>query len=95
MTTAKVDFTIIKRLVSELEATTIKAEEMKEAGGSQVDFIIEMSKATGLASQISAEGVYLISDIQKIMVGKPEDLLGVKDIFSKAAKGLGGLGGTN
>jgi hypothetical protein len=90
----QVSFEFIKSLVAELESTVVKAHAMKAEGGNKVAFALEISKAVGLASTISGEGIGLVGDLQKLMVGADQNqdaLPNVKSILGKVK----GFGGTN
>lgn len=77
---SKVDLTLVKRLVSELEAQLAVAEASKTEGSDPNTYIVEMAKGAGIANVISAEGTALVGDIA-LMVSTPKgkslsDLLG-------------------
>lgn len=61
----KVDLTLLKKLVGELETSLATAEGIKDdAPASDVnDYVVEMSKATGLAASIMTEAGLLTGDI--------------------------------
>lgn len=91
----KIDLTLLKRLVSQLEKELDACERIKnDETGELVDFIIEMSKSAGLVTGIIQESSLLIGDIQSIVKvsqhpgaqqSKPSDYL---------EKILGGLKGS-
>lgn len=93
---AKIDLDILKRLVGELESTLATADGIKADKGDLKDYIVEMSKCTGLAAGIMAEASALVGDMQQAVwasqAPKSKD-----DALSKLLAGLkgGGLPGTN
>jgi len=93
----KVDLTLIKRLVSELEHAVDIAEKLQDAGGNKNDWIIELNKASGLASGIVGEGAALIGDMQVIIQGLPVGApgKGTADLMSKLMGSFKAPGGSN
>lgn len=63
-TLSKVDLTLLKKLVSELELSLTTADGMRKPEGSNTDFIVEMSKAAGLCAGVMSESAMLVSDVQ-------------------------------
>lgn len=68
----KVDLTLLKRLVSELESSLSSADEVKElktdkTAASINDSVVELSKAMGLTSGIMQEATLLMMDIQSVI----------------------------
>ena len=64
----KVDLTLLKQLVSELETTMAAADLMPaDTATATNDYVIEVSKAIGLASGVVLEASMLVSDIQVII----------------------------
>lgn len=84
----KVDLTMIKRLVSELEAGLNLAESVQLAGD-KIGAVVEFNKAAGLAAGIMAEGALLMGDIQVQIAGPAS--AGSQDFISKilGTKGSG------
>lgn len=62
MTKPKVNLDLLKKLVDSLEKIVSEAENLRE--NNVQDYIIEMSKATGLATSTMLEATALVSDIQ-------------------------------
>lgn len=92
----KIDLTLLKKLVIELERGLESCDKIKfDENGDQSDFIIEMSKSTGLVTGIMQESSMLIGDIQSI-VKASQQLSGTKntDFFDKVLGGLKGTGGS-
>jgi hypothetical protein len=58
-----IDLSLIKRLVQELETILAEAQTIKS---DNVEYAIMLSKALGLASCISQEGVCLVHDIYEL-----------------------------
>ena len=72
---SKVDLTLIKKLVDELDKTISLSEKIKESSDNN-EYIIEMSKGIGLCSGIVSEGTMLIADIAELLStasGPPSD----------------------
>jgi hypothetical protein len=92
----KIDLDILKRLVGELESTLATAEGIKADKADVKDYIVEMSKAAGLAAGIMAEAGALVGDMQHA-VWHSTAPKGKDDALSKLLAGLkgGGLPGTN
>lgn len=68
MSKNKVNLTVLKRLVSELEASLLIAEGIKPSSDpDKVEGLIEYSKALGLTTSILAEAGFLMGDIQHQM----------------------------
>jgi hypothetical protein len=82
-----VDLSLIKRLVQELETVLSEAQAVK---ADNVEYTIMLGKALGLASCISQEGIYLVSDISELsgnnkrIVFKTKDSL--FDLFGTSTK---------
>jgi hypothetical protein len=62
---SKVSLKLLKRLVDELETSLNAAEAHKAASNPDRDsYVVELSKATGFATNIMSEATLLIGDIQ-------------------------------
>lgn len=101
----KVDLTLMKKLISELEVMLASSQAIRNMPNADksvvVEFIVEMSKAAGIAAGISQEGAALMGDIANEVKGcsQPvsskdpiknlEDYLGLDKI-----KGYGNGGGS-
>lgn len=60
----KIDLTLLKKLVSELEGHLDKSAVIKEnPTNSNADYIVEMSRAIGMATAIMQESTALMGDI--------------------------------
>ena len=95
MAKSKIDLDIIKRLVSELEASINRAEDIKAAAGDKIEWIVELNKASGLAAGIVSEGALLIGDIQYTVQGGPPSGSVKQDFMEKILGGLKGPGSAN
>jgi hypothetical protein len=62
-----INLDLIRKLVDELENSLTKANEIMEVRGDVQDYIVECSKATGLAAGVMQESTFLISDIQLML----------------------------
>jgi hypothetical protein len=71
MPKSKIDLTVLKRMVEELEASLGRADEIraKPTAENRVDWIVELNKATGLAAGVLTEAGLLMGDIQHLVAG--------------------------
>lgn len=66
-TLPKINITLLKRLVEELESTLNFSEDLQqELSANKNEYVIEMSKALGIATGITLEASMLIMDIQTL-----------------------------
>lgn len=92
MPKAKIDLTILKRMVSELEFSIQKAEAITgTTSADKVETIVELNKATGLAAGVLTEAGLLMADIQHLVAGGGATSESSKQDFIKQL--LGGLKG--
>jgi hypothetical protein len=94
---SKVNLTLLKRLVSELEASIATAETIKTSAetsdGTNNEYIVEMSKAAGLAAGVMSESSMLIMDIQSLVTKAQAPVPGGKsDFLDKLMGGFKGPG---
>jgi hypothetical protein len=79
MKPGKVDLDLLKRLVAELEISLNTAYGIKtDLKSEKEEYVIEMSKATGLASGVMTEAALIVGDIQHLLTqpgSKSMDLL--------------------
>lgn len=73
----KINLSILKRLVEELEVSIANAEKKTEATqNNAIEFTIEMFKAAGLCAGINKEASMLIADISYLVqANQTQDLL--------------------
>lgn len=91
----RVDLTVLKRLVSELESELAVAEGIKtDVNADRVEWIVSLNKATGLAAGILSESGLLMGDIQQLMSGGPA-ASDKTDFLNKILGGLKGPGSAN
>jgi hypothetical protein len=91
----KIDLTLLKRLVSELESTLNTAEGIKtDVQANKIEWVVELDKATGLAAGIMTEAGMLAGDIQHLTQGNPATNK-QQDLLEKIFGGLKGTGNTN
>lgn len=95
MSSGKIDLTILKRMVAELEASVNTAEAIRtDVKADKVEWIVELNKATGLAAGVLTEAGLLMGDLQHMVQGGPSG--GSKqDLLEKILGGFKGPGGTN
>jgi len=90
---SRVDLTLLKRTVAELETTLIAAEALKPDltnSGDKVEWTIELNKATGLAAGVLTEAGLLMADIQALIQGLAPSAAAGKDFMEKILGGLKG-----
>jgi hypothetical protein len=95
MSNPKVDLTLLKRLVAELEASLVAVDSVKNAvKADNVEVYVEGSKAAGLAAGIMQEASLLVMDIYTLIGGgaAPKSK---NDFIDKLMGGIKGPGGTN
>ena|SRR5271157_238706 len=97
MPKAKIDLTILKRMVSELESSIQRAEAITgSTKEDKVETIVELNKATGLAAGVLTEAGLLMGDIQHLVAGGAASSEASKqDFIKQLLGGLKGPGGTN
>lgn len=94
MAKSKVDLTVVKRLLAELESTLATAEGINtDVNADKIEYVVEMNKATGLAAGLMTEAGLLMADIQQLIqgAGAPSKA----DFLEKLLSGLKGPGNTN
>lgn len=62
----KVDLTLLKKLVAELETQVEEANTKKAAGGDNHTYLIDLAKAAGISMSVSTEATALITDMARI-----------------------------
>lgn len=63
----QVSLSLLKKLVSELEATLDLTDSIREARGDVQQYIVESHKAAGIAAGIMKEGSMLVADIHMLI----------------------------
>lgn len=93
----KVDLTLIKKLVGELETSLATAEGMRTTSEPMDvnEYVVEMSKAIGLASGISSEASLLVADIAAVTRVNQAPAPKTDSVFDTLDKILGGKGSGN
>ena len=95
MTEMKVNLSMIKKLVAELESGLEAAEGLKTKEGASIgDCVVEMSKAAGLAAGIMQEGTFLVNDIQAVVRVVQQPPAPKNDFLDKILSGIKGGSGT-
>lgn len=95
MSNGKIDLTILKRMVAELEASVNTAEAIRtDVKADKVEWVVELHKATGLAAGVLTEAGLLMGDIQHLVQGGPATS-NKQDLLEKILGGFKGPGGTN
>ena len=79
----KIDLTLMKKLLGELETSLNTSDAIKTAEGSIVEYIVEMSKSLGLASGMVQEASLLIADIQAHVMSVQNPQASKSDFLSK------------
>jgi hypothetical protein len=95
MSKPKVDLTLLKKLVGELETHLQTAGGIQDSGGDIHEYIVEMSRAAGLAAGVMSEAGMLIGDIHSMIKAlsspQPKNL----DFLEKILGGIKGSGNAN
>lgn len=95
MAKMKVDLTLLKRMMAELEASLNTAESINtDVKADKIEWIVEMNKATGLAAGVMTEAGLLMGDIQIQIQDSPPGV-SKQDFLDKIMGGLKGPGSTN
>jgi hypothetical protein len=90
MATPRVDLTLLKRLVRELEASIFQAEKLHtEKSGDPNDYTVEIFRAMGLISGVIAEGTLLIGDLRAAFSQAGLPNVNNEDLISKLFGGKG------
>jgi hypothetical protein len=95
---SKISLTLFKQLVKEFEDAILANEKMRELEDyDRSNYVIEMSKAMGLAAGIANEVTLLIGDIKvlvnQVSTGQDSASKGLSDLLGLTKTGLGGSGG--
>jgi hypothetical protein len=85
----KIDLSLIKKLVGELETTLQTAEAINQESALN-DWISEMSKASGLAASASQEASLLVHDVYAL-IRASQGLANKKNAENSLEQLLGGL----
>lgn len=95
----KIDLTILKRLTTELEASLLTAEKIAMntaiTSNDKVEYIVEMTKASGFSTGVMQEAMMLVGDIQHAMTGDGPSNYNAKELLNKVMGGYKGSGGAN
>ena len=92
----KVDLTLLKRLVGELESTLATAEGIKNDSQDVNEYVVEMQKAAGLAAGVMTEATLLVGDIAvAVRSGSSPEKDPLATSLGAIKGGGGGLPGTN
>lgn len=82
----KIELTLLKKLVGELEIAINAAQELPVDEKEQVHhFISELSKASGLAAGVAQEATALVKDMYQVsaMSQKPAPAMGGQDFLAE------------
>lgn len=98
MSMPKVDLTLLKQLIAELE-TSVATSDVIPHDTNHNDYIVEMAKASGLAMGIATEAYLLAGDMQTLLrtsanAAAGDKAPGFKGIL-QMLKGGGGPGDEN
>lgn len=89
----KIDLTLLKKMVGELESSLATGEGLGTTEGNKNEYIIEMSKAAGLCAGLIQEAAMLIGDVQATIMSVQNPSPAAKgDIFDKLLGSLKGSG---
>ena len=96
MSKQKLDLSTLKRLVAELESITSAAEGIKtDVNGDKVEYVVEMSKATGICAGIITESGLLMGDLYGLIQSVSAPSTSKSDLLDKILGPLKGGGNTN
>lgn len=93
---SKVDLTLLKKFVSELENGLLAADTARASESDMVEYLVELAKANGIAAAVMQEAAMLVGDIQNQMMKIQNPTSSKNDLIEKllgSAKG-GPLGGS-
>ena len=93
MSKNKVNLDVLKRLVSELETSLVQAEGIAKT--EKLDYVVELSKASGLAAGILTEAGLLMQDIQYLVTGINGPPSSKQELLDKLLGGLKVPGSSN
>ncbi|HEY5268685.1 MAG TPA: hypothetical protein VII94_06235 [Candidatus Saccharimonadales bacterium] len=93
MSKSKINLDVLKRLVSELETSLTQAESIAKA--EKLDYVVEMSKASGLAAGILTEAGLLMQDIQFLVTGANGPPSNKQELLEKLLGGFKMPGSSN
>lgn len=88
----RVDLELLKKLVGELESHLNTAGGIQDAEGDIHEYVIEMSRAAGMAAGVMSEAAMIISDCHQ-MVKALQTPSPKSDLIEKLLGSLGGLKG--
>lgn len=88
---SKIDLTIIKKLVGELESALSLADSMDEQ--EKTEAVVELAKAAGLALAAAQEAQLLVSDISKLIMETNAPKGEASNQFTKLLGDLAGFKG--
>lgn len=95
MPKSKIDLTLLKRLVAELETSLSTAEGIKtDVNADKIEWQVELNKATGIAAGVMTEAGLLMGDIQATLQGGAS-AMSKQDFLEKILGGLKGPGNAN
>lgn len=96
MSKPKVDLTVLKRLVAELESILNAADGIStDVSGDKVEYVVELSKATGLCAGVITETGLLMGDIHSLIGSVSAPNMSKSDFLEKILGGLKGPGNAN
>lgn len=93
---SKVDLTLLKKFVGELESGLQVADGIRTSEGDMAEYLVELAKANGIAAAVMQEAAMLVGDIQNQMMKIQNPTSSKNDFIEKllgSAKGGGPLGG--
>lgn len=83
MSKPKVDLTLLKRLMAELESAVSTMESIQtDVNIDHKEFVVEGSKAAGLAAGVMQESAVILAQLHDTMDGT-QNAAGTRDILSK------------
>ena len=89
----KIDLLLLKKLVGELETSLTIVDSILAEEGDITEYIVELSKAAGLAAGVMSEAGMLIGDIQSHVMAVQNPAPTKSDFFEKLLSGFKVTGG--
>jgi|WetSurMetagenome_2_1015567.scaffolds.fasta_scaffold376461_2 hypothetical protein len=102
----KINLSLLKKFLSELETNLTVADTIRDSEGDPKEYLVEMAKASGLATSVMQEAQLIVGDIKtqmmKVQSPNPVDYLAkflegkgdpLGDPFGPGGNGTPGTGG--
>ena len=95
-TLPKIDLSILRILIEELEVGLAQSEEMAAKEETHIsDYVVSMSKAGGLSAGIAQEAALLVADIQSVIRSAQTPVPKNQEFLDKLLRDIKGNGTAN